>query len=53
MMLAFKKLRVALVTTHLPLRAVADSINTSLIIEVITEIKPNFKTGFRNSMSSY
>jgi 4-hydroxythreonine-4-phosphate dehydrogenase len=35
MMLASKQLRVALVTTHLPLRSVADAIHTKEVIEVL------------------
>ena len=38
MMLASEQMRVALVTTHLPLRAVADAITSSLIIKVIAQL---------------
>ena len=38
MMLATKSLRVALATTHLPLRDVADAITTPLLIDVLTTL---------------
>lgn len=38
MMLACTKMRVALVTTHLPLREVHEAISSSLIIKVITQV---------------
>ena len=38
MMLACDAMRVALVTTHLPLRYVADTVTTSLVIAVITRL---------------
>ncbi|MCL9685164.1 4-hydroxythreonine-4-phosphate dehydrogenase PdxA [Legionella maioricensis] len=38
MMLACEQMKVALVTTHLPLRLVPDAISTSLIIKVITQL---------------
>ncbi|QEY50451.1 4-hydroxythreonine-4-phosphate dehydrogenase PdxA [Legionella longbeachae] len=38
MMLACSQMKVALVTTHLPLRKVADSITSSLIIKVVNQL---------------
>ena len=38
MMLACEQMRVALVTTHLPLSQVASSISSSLIVDVITQL---------------
>ncbi|MFI4919054.1 MAG: 4-hydroxythreonine-4-phosphate dehydrogenase PdxA [Legionellales bacterium] len=38
MMLACSQMRVALVTTHLPLRAVADAISCSLIVKVVNQL---------------
>lgn len=38
MMLACEEMKVALVTTHLPLRLVADTISSTLIIKVITQL---------------
>ncbi len=38
MMLACEQMKVALVTTHLPLRLVPDVISTSLIVKVITQL---------------
>ncbi|MDI1352144.1 MAG: 4-hydroxythreonine-4-phosphate dehydrogenase PdxA, partial [bacterium] len=38
MMLACEEMKVALVTTHLPLRQVADAISKTLIIKVITQL---------------
>lgn len=38
MMLACEQMKVALVTTHLPLRLVPDAISTNLIIDVITQL---------------
>jgi 4-hydroxythreonine-4-phosphate dehydrogenase len=38
MMLACKEMKVALVTTHLPLRNIADTITQELIIKVITQV---------------
>lgn len=45
MMLATEELRVALATTHLPLRAIADAITPALLHEVIAilhhDLRPN------------
>ncbi|BCA93991.1 4-hydroxythreonine-4-phosphate dehydrogenase [Legionella antarctica] len=38
MMLACEEMKVALVTTHLPLRQVSDAITSSLIVNVITQL---------------
>lgn len=38
MMLACEKMKVALVTTHLPLRLVPDAISATLVIDVITKL---------------
>lgn len=38
MMLACEQMRVALMTTHLPLRHVPDAINTDLVIKVISQL---------------
>lgn len=46
MMLASKELRVALATTHLPLREVADAINEELLIEIITTLNHDLKMKF-------
>ncbi len=46
MLLATDQLRVALATTHLPLREVADSINTDLIIQIINIIDHDLKIKF-------
>lgn len=46
MMLACQQMRVALVTTHLPLRQVADAINTSLISKVISQLHQSLVSDF-------
>ncbi|HRD69404.1 MAG TPA: 4-hydroxythreonine-4-phosphate dehydrogenase PdxA [Legionella sp.] len=46
MMLACPEFRVALVTTHLPLRMVPDAITSSLIIDVITQLSESLKQDF-------
>jgi 4-hydroxythreonine-4-phosphate dehydrogenase len=46
MMLACSQLKVALVTTHLPLRRVPDAINAELIIKVITQLHQSLITDF-------
>lgn len=46
MMLACEQMRVALVTTHLPLRQVADAISSSLIIKVITQLYQSLVNDF-------
>ena len=46
MMLATDTLRVALATTHLPLREVADAITADLLTEVITILHHDLKTSF-------
>jgi 4-hydroxythreonine-4-phosphate dehydrogenase len=46
MMLATEQLRVALATTHLPLREVADAINSRLLTEVIEVLCNDLKTMF-------
>ncbi len=46
MMLATDQLRVALATTHLPLREVADAINSQLLTEVIKVLCHDLKTMF-------
>lgn len=46
MMLATEGLRVALVTTHLPLREVADAITPGLLEEVVVITEQSLKTGF-------
>ncbi|MCP4188655.1 MAG: 4-hydroxythreonine-4-phosphate dehydrogenase PdxA [Gammaproteobacteria bacterium] len=46
MLLATDKLRVALVTTHLPLREVADSINQELIVEIASILDHDFRQRF-------
>ena len=47
MMLATRQLRVALVTTHLPLREVADAITTSRLTQVIDILLHDLKTKFK------
>lgn len=47
MMLATKNLRVALVTTHLPLREVADAITTSRLTQVIDILLHDLKSKFK------
>ena len=47
MMLACQLMRVALVTTHLPLRQVPDAINTPLIINVISTLHNSLIQDFR------
>ncbi len=47
MMLASPSLRVALVTTHLPLRAVADAITTERLIQVIDILLHDLKHKFK------
>lgn len=46
MMLATEELRVALATTHLPLRAVADAITPALLHEVIGILHHDLRTKF-------
>lgn len=46
MMLACKQMKVALVTTHLPLSQVPAAITTSLIIEIITQLNHSLKHDF-------
>lgn len=46
MMLASEALRVALITTHLPLRAVPDFINQTLIISVIQQLHASLQESF-------
>ena len=46
MLLAADQLRVALVTTHLPLRAVADAITEALIIQITTIIDADMRQRF-------
>lgn len=46
MLLIAEQLRVALVTTHLPLRKVADAISTDLITEVVTILDQDLRSRF-------
>jgi 4-hydroxythreonine-4-phosphate dehydrogenase len=46
MMLASPMMRVALVTTHLPLRQVADTITSSLIMNVVTQLHEALQRDF-------
>jgi len=46
MLLAADQLRVALVTTHLPLRAVADAISEDLIVQIATIIDTDLRQRF-------
>jgi len=46
MMLATEELRVALATTHLPIKAVADAITPSLLRDVITILHHDLRTKF-------
>ena len=46
MMLACDAMKVALVTTHLPLRAVADAITHSLLMEIITLLDARLRMDF-------
>ncbi|MFI4955124.1 MAG: 4-hydroxythreonine-4-phosphate dehydrogenase PdxA [Gammaproteobacteria bacterium] len=46
MMLACEHLKVALITTHLPLRAVADAITSPLIIKILTQVHQSLKKEF-------
>lgn len=46
MMLACQRMRVALVTTHLPLRQVPEAINQSLIIKVISQLHQSLINDF-------
>lgn len=46
MMLACPQMKVALVTTHLPLRKVAEAINEKLIIKVITQLHSSLVNDF-------
>lgn len=46
MMLVCEAMRVALVTTHLPLKAVPAVINVPLIIKIITQVHASFKQDF-------
>ena len=47
MLLAAKQLRVALVTTHLPLRNVADAITENLLIKTLTVLEKDLKKYFK------
>lgn len=47
MLLAAKQLRVALVTTHLPLRYVADAITENLLVKTLTILHHDLKKHFR------
>ncbi|MDR3504124.1 MAG: 4-hydroxythreonine-4-phosphate dehydrogenase PdxA [Legionella sp.] len=47
MMLACPQMKVALVTTHLPLRQVPDALNAKLIIEVITQLHQSLIRDFQ------
>ncbi len=49
MLLACDEMKVALVTTHLPLRSVPDAISSSLIIKVVTQLHQSLKNDFRIS----
>lgn len=46
MMLATEALRVALATTHLPLRAIADAITPALLHDVIAILHHDLRTKF-------
>lgn len=46
MMLACKQMKVALVTTHLPLNKVAEAISVSLVIQVITQLHHSLVNDF-------
>lgn len=46
MMLACSQMKVALVTTHLPLRQVPDAITSELIIQVITQLHQSLEQDF-------
>lgn len=46
MMLASDKLRVALVTTHVPLKEVAETINESLIVKIVTQLHRSLQSDF-------
>jgi 4-hydroxythreonine-4-phosphate dehydrogenase len=46
MMLATEELRVALVTTHLPLKAISDAITPDLLREIITILDHDLRTKF-------
>jgi len=46
MMLACPEIRVALITTHLPLRKVADAITSDVIIKVITQLHQSLVNDF-------
>lgn len=46
MMLACEQMRVALVTTHLPLREVPDAISTSLIVRIISQVQESLMNDF-------
>ncbi len=46
MMLACKEMKVALVTTHLPLRDVADAITSELLKDVLTILDASFRQDF-------
>jgi 4-hydroxythreonine-4-phosphate dehydrogenase len=52
MMLATESLKVALATTHLPLKDVSSAITTELLTEVITIIDKEVKTELRNELHS-
>jgi len=46
MMLVADRLRVALITTHLPLRAVADAIDTKRIVDIVSILHSDLRTKF-------
>jgi len=46
MMLACRQMRVALITTHLPLRMVADAISSALIIKIISQLHQSLVRDF-------
>ena len=46
MMLACEAMKVALVTTHLPLRSVSDAVTGSLVIDVITQLNSSLQHDF-------
>lgn len=46
MMLACETMKLALITTHLPLVAVATTITSSLIVKIITQLDKTLKTDF-------
>lgn len=46
MMLATEELRVALVTTHLPIKAISEAITPELLREIITILHHDLRTKF-------